>query len=130
MTARMLDDEMENSQIFLKLTEHARRHRLLRIDLGEEKAELKINTGGGGDWKWQQRGQQNWGKQGGGGGGGYGNQGQQGWGAKGAGFQTPGKQGGGYQPYGKGAGQIEGGGWQQSKGGYGKWGKGGKGGKY
>merc|ERR1740121_3397322 len=91
MTARMLDDEMENSQIFLKLTEHARRHRLLRIDLGEEKAELKINIGGGGDWKWQQRGQQNWGNQGGVG---YANQGgQQGWGGKGGALLARGLKG-------------------------------------
>jgi len=38
-----LDAEMESLQIFVKLTEEARRDRNLRIDLGEESAKLKIS---------------------------------------------------------------------------------------
>jgi len=114
-----LDDEMESFQIFLKLTEEARRHRLLRIDLGEEGAVLKVSGGATGEWKWQQKGgQQNWkgaenwkGAQ------------QQQWQGKG-GFQPQGKSGAGFQPYGN-KGASKGGGkgkWgQQAKGGYGKW---------
>merc|ERR1711948_183011 len=73
-----LDDEMENLQIFVKLTEEDRRERNLRIDLGEDSARLKIpnqnhgNQNRGGwdndwkqdwnkpDWKQGQRNQGSW----------------------------------------------------------------------
>jgi len=61
-----LDDEMETLQIFVKLTEEDRRHRNLRIDLGEESAKLKFaqNQQNGNKAQaqsgWQQGGAQGW----------------------------------------------------------------------
>jgi len=39
----VLGDEMETFNVFLKLTEEARRHRHLQVDCGNEDAKLKIN---------------------------------------------------------------------------------------
>merc|ERR1712194_288233 len=65
----MLDDEMENFQVFVKLTEEDRRERNLRLDLGEAGAKLKISHQGnqhhGNQKNWQQGGQKPWGQQGG-----------------------------------------------------------------
>merc|ERR1711957_368397 len=61
-----LDDEMETLQIFVKLTEEDRRHRNLRIDLGEESAKLKFaqhqQNGNKAQAQsgWQQGGAQGW----------------------------------------------------------------------
>merc|ERR1712217_602210 len=65
----VLDDEMECLQIFVKLAEAERRHRGLRLDLGDETARLKVwsrRSGNDGQWggqqQWQQGGQQkSWG---------------------------------------------------------------------
>merc|ERR1719265_370104 len=43
----MLPETMESFAIFLKLTEEARRHRNLQIDLGKEEAKLKIEKSAG-----------------------------------------------------------------------------------
>jgi len=128
-----LVEEMESFSVFPKLAEEARRHRNLRIALGQEEAKLKLavanNHGGKGGKSWgnNQQHQGGWQKQ----------------------MQTPGYgkaqdkgKGKGYQPYGKDASKGGyGGGWQQKspmmgmgfgkdkgfKGGFG--GKGWKGGK-
>jgi len=55
----MLPDEMESFQIFVKLTEDARRDRVMRIDLGDEKARLKISRQSKGGWSGNQGGAQN-----------------------------------------------------------------------
>merc|ERR1712048_1286917 len=39
----ILGDEMETFNIFMKLTEEARRHRHLQVDCGNEEFKLKIN---------------------------------------------------------------------------------------
>ncbi|CAE7497007.1 unnamed protein product [Symbiodinium natans] len=42
----MLSPELEDNDIFIKLTEEARRERLRRLDAGDESARLKFATGG------------------------------------------------------------------------------------
>jgi len=52
-----LPEELESSAVFIKLTEEARRHRNIQIDMGEESAKLKIERyGGRDDGKGQKRG--------------------------------------------------------------------------
>jgi len=51
-----LDAEMESFQIFVKLTEEARRDRNLHIDLGEESAKLKITVAVGQQAGWKESG--------------------------------------------------------------------------
>jgi len=69
--------ELESNGIFAKITEAARRRRMLLLDMGEESAKLKIKHGGGGGGEGQGQkrewsGNQKWGGGGGGGGGGWG----------------------------------------------------------
>merc|ERR1712060_368234 len=37
-----IDPDLENLQVFVKLTEEDRRHRMLRVDLGDEAARLRV----------------------------------------------------------------------------------------
>jgi len=87
--ASQLDGEYESPAIFPKLIEAARRHRRLRMDLGEEGAALKLSVAAGG------RGADT-----GGNGGGGGKAWQKGGGSYGA--STPLKFGKGSHPYGGG----------------------------
>lgn len=41
--------ELESNGIFAKITEAARRRRLLQIEMGDESAKIKVKQGGGGD---------------------------------------------------------------------------------
>merc|ERR1719491_1860795 len=56
----LIPGELESVQVFALLTEVARRHRKLRIDLGEEGAAVKIAGGGGGGGGWKQGGGGGW----------------------------------------------------------------------
>lgn len=63
--------ELESNAVFAKITEAARRHRLLQVDMGEESARLKVKSDkkdgwkDGGDWSGRKR---SWGEANGGGG--------------------------------------------------------------
>jgi hypothetical protein len=81
--------DLESHAVFAKLTESARRHRSILVDMGDESAKLKLNRqgggGGGGDGDQQHGGQKrSWsddgGNQGGGKGGWGGNKGGGAWG--------------------------------------------------
>jgi len=62
----LIPKDLESNSVFVKVTESARRHRILQVDMGEESARLKVsggggqssgnnNQGGGGGWGQRQR---------------------------------------------------------------------------